>query len=80
MEPWSSGARMLTVRPTAGGAPSGSYIVTMHEVGEWVEYQIPLGAFGNPAKITDLTFQNWSAEDKRSLQDAAVYFDDIGLL
>jgi len=77
-EPANLGKRVRVYLNNTAGV--GSYIITVDKIGEWVEYQIPLDSFGNPAKITDITFQNWSSEDKRSLQDAVIYFDDIGLL
>ncbi|NGM62564.1 hypothetical protein G5B30_11625 [Sphingobacterium sp. SGG-5] len=59
---------------------TGSYTITIEKVNEWVEYQIPLSAFGNLTTITSLLFQEFNGQDKRVLEDATVYFDDIGFL
>lgn len=59
---------------------TGSYTITIGAVNEWVEYQIPLSAFGNLTNITSLLFQEFNGENKQVLQNAVIYFDDIGFL
>lgn len=59
---------------------TGSYTITIDKVNEWVEYQIPLNAFGNLTDITSLLFQEFNGENKQVLENAMIYFDDIGFL
>jgi IPT/TIG domain len=57
----------INVTPSGGS----TYTVTIEE-GKWVEYKLTKAQLGNPATITDLTFQNqaWSG---------IVYVDQVGL-
>lgn len=59
---------------------TGSYTIRIEKVNEWVEYQIPLTAFGNLTNITSLLFQEFNGQDKRPLENSAIHFDDIGFL
>lgn len=58
-----------TINLTTNGSPT--YVITITE-GEWVEYKLPLADLGNPATMTELTFQEtgWAG---------VVYMDHVGL-
>lgn len=62
-----TGGKKINVTPSGGRA----YVVTIEE-GKWVEHKVPISSVGNPATITDLTFQNeaWTG---------IVYVDHVGL-
>lgn len=62
-----TGGKKINVTPSGGS----TYSVVLEE-GKWVEYKLTKAQLGNPATITDLTFQNedWSG---------IVYVDQVGL-
>ena len=62
-----SGGKKINVTPSGGS----TYTITLEE-GKWVEYKLTFAQVGNPATITDLTFQN---QDWTGL----VYIDQVGL-
>ena len=62
-----TGGKKINVSPSGGK----TYTVTIDE-GKWVEYRLSKADVGNPATITDLTFQNQDWTGK-------VYIDHVGL-
>lgn len=62
-----TGGKKINITPSGGS----TYTITIEE-GKWVEYKVPLSDLGNPATITDLTFQCQAWTGK-------VYMDHIGL-
>ncbi|MEO5685020.1 MAG: IPT/TIG domain-containing protein [Chitinophagaceae bacterium] len=62
-----SGGKKINITPSGGS----TYTLTIEE-GKWVEYKLTKAQIGNPATITDLTFQN---QDWTGL----VYIDHVGL-
>lgn len=66
--PGTSGKQLNVI---AKGGSTEEKIVTMVE-GEWTEFKIPLSDFGNPATVTEFTFQSrgWAG---------TIYVDHIGL-
>jgi hypothetical protein len=62
-----TGGKKINLTPSGGTA----YAITIEE-GKWVEYKLTKAQIGNPATITDLTFQNESWTGR-------VYIDHVGL-
>ncbi len=62
-----SGGKKINLMPSGGA----TYTITVEE-GKWVEYKLTKAQIGNPATITDLTFQNqaWTG---------TVFIDHVGL-
>lgn len=62
-----TGGKKINLMPSGGSA----YTITVEE-GKWVEYKLTKAQIGNPATITDLTFQNqaWTG---------TVFIDHVGL-
>lgn len=54
----------------------GSYTITVSKVNQWVEYEIPLINFGNPATLTHIIFNEFSGTAGLPRQ---IYVDDLGL-
>jgi hypothetical protein len=61
------------VKVVLNGLSASGLTLTFAKSG-WNDIQIPLTNLGNPATITSITFQEFSA----MLQE--LYFDDIGLI
>lgn len=59
--------KMINVTPSGGA----TYTITVQE-GKWVEFKLTKAQIGNPATITDVTFQNQS-------WTGVVYIDHVGL-
>ncbi len=62
-----TGGKKINVSPSGGS----TYTITVEE-GKWIEFKLTKADIGNPATITDLTFQNqdWTG---------VVYIDHVGL-
>ena len=54
----------------------GSYTINVSKVNQWVEYEIPLINFGNPATLTHIIFNEFSGTAGLPRQ---FYVDDLGL-
>ncbi len=65
----TAGTNGQKINVIAGGNPA--YVITLEE-GKWVEYKLTKAELGNPASISELTFQNhgWTG---------VIYMDHVGL-
>ena len=62
-----TGGKKISISPSGGT----TYVISIEE-GKWVEYKLTKATIGNPATITDLTFQNQDWVGK-------IYVDHVGL-
>jgi hypothetical protein len=62
-----TGGKKINVTPSGGS----TYTITIEE-GKWIEYKLPKTTIGNPATISDLTFQNQAWTGK-------IFVDQVGL-
>ncbi len=55
---------------------SGAYTITVTKVNEWIQYEIPLINFGNPATLSQIVFNEFSGT---ATFPRSIYVDDLGL-